>query len=316
MALLESVILQGTRGAQPAATAVAAGTLYGVTDEGDIIERSDGATWEAYSPSVVTGGITQLTSDVTAGPGSGSVAATIANDAVTFAKMANAAANTIVARAANSTGDLSAVAIGASQLAGRGSSGDIAAITLGNNLSIATTTLSVTSGYVLLGSQALSGATTEITTLGTTTHKMLMLVFDDIKMSNDDTEIQLQITVGGVLKTADFSWVTIANGASTTEQDGSSSASVISLIANAAGWGIGNATDESCFLTLNISNPHGTTNRKRFSWQGSYAAPDGTTVNISGGATWNGGNESIETITVLASAGTLASGTVYVYGLI
>jgi len=41
------------------------------------------------------GGITQLTGEVTAGPGSGSQAATIANSAVTNAKMANMAANTI-----------------------------------------------------------------------------------------------------------------------------------------------------------------------------------------------------------------------------
>lgn len=53
MALLSNVILRGTRAAQPAATTVGAGTLYGVTDEGDIIERSNGTTWDNYSP---TGG--------------------------------------------------------------------------------------------------------------------------------------------------------------------------------------------------------------------------------------------------------------------
>lgn len=47
---LEEVILRGTRGAQPAATAVAAGSLYFVTDE-LLIERSTGAAWESYSVS-------------------------------------------------------------------------------------------------------------------------------------------------------------------------------------------------------------------------------------------------------------------------
>lgn len=52
------------------------------------------------------GGITQLTSDVTAGPGSGSQAATIANDAVSNTKMANMAQSTIKGRAAGAgTGD-------------------------------------------------------------------------------------------------------------------------------------------------------------------------------------------------------------------
>jgi hypothetical protein len=40
--------LEGTRAAQPAATAVDEGTLYYVTDE-DVLERSDGSTWTAIS---------------------------------------------------------------------------------------------------------------------------------------------------------------------------------------------------------------------------------------------------------------------------
>ncbi len=82
-----------------------------------------------------------LTGDVTT---SGTVATTIANDAVTYAKMQNAAANTIIARAASSSGDLSEVGLAASQLAGRGSTGDIAAIALGTGLSMSGTTVSAT----------------------------------------------------------------------------------------------------------------------------------------------------------------------------
>ncbi|KPK74249.1 MAG: hypothetical protein AMJ84_00230 [Acidithiobacillales bacterium SM23_46] len=53
--------------------------------------RADG-TWAAPPG----GGITQLTGDVTAGPGSGSQAATIANDAVTYAKMQNVVGNNVL----------------------------------------------------------------------------------------------------------------------------------------------------------------------------------------------------------------------------
>lgn len=52
------------------------------------------------------GGISQLTGDVTAGPGTGSQAATIPNDTVTNAKAANMAQSTIKGRAAGAgTGD-------------------------------------------------------------------------------------------------------------------------------------------------------------------------------------------------------------------
>jgi hypothetical protein len=50
-------------------------------------------------------GINQLTGDVTAGPGSGSQAATIAADAVTFAKMQNIATDSLIGRDTAGTGD-------------------------------------------------------------------------------------------------------------------------------------------------------------------------------------------------------------------
>ena len=102
-----------------------------------------------------------LTGDVT-GSGTGSFAATIENDAVTYAKMQNASTgNVIIARAAATSGDLSEVAIGASQIAGRGSAGDIAAITLGTNLTMSGTTLNAAGGSGLTSAQAMA-----ITALG------------------------------------------------------------------------------------------------------------------------------------------------------
>lgn len=80
MSTFGSLIQRDTRAAQPAATAVPVGTLYFVTDEG-VTERSSGTAWEAYSSAAAA--MTQLTGDVTAGPGSGSQAATLASTAVT-----------------------------------------------------------------------------------------------------------------------------------------------------------------------------------------------------------------------------------------
>jgi hypothetical protein len=66
---------------------------------------------------------------------------TIDADAVTYAKIQDVAANSYLGRAASSDGNVSAVGIGSSQLAGRGSSGDLSAITLGTGLSMSGTTL-------------------------------------------------------------------------------------------------------------------------------------------------------------------------------
>lgn len=87
-----------------------------------------------------------LTSDVT-GSGTGSFATTIAANVVTYAKMqAASAGNVVLARAAATSGNYGEVAIGASQLFGRGATGDLTAITLGTNLSMSGSTLNAAGG--------------------------------------------------------------------------------------------------------------------------------------------------------------------------
>lgn len=84
---LENVILRGLAGSRPAATTVPVGALYYSTDTA-ATDRSDGTNWQTYSDGGAAG-INQLTGDVTAGPGSGSQTASIANNAVVTAKIAN-----------------------------------------------------------------------------------------------------------------------------------------------------------------------------------------------------------------------------------
>ncbi len=63
MSLLEDVILPpDIRANQPAANTVSVGSLYSVTDEGNLIEQSDGATWVTYSGSGSAGSAVVLLS--------------------------------------------------------------------------------------------------------------------------------------------------------------------------------------------------------------------------------------------------------------
>lgn len=125
MPRLADVILRGTTAAQPAANAVAEGSLYFDTDL-STLQRSNGTTWQSVSPSAVLGDADY--GDITVSS-SGTVF-TVDNSAITLAKIANAAANDKVLGSGNS-----------------GSGNPYTEITLGTGLSMSGTTLSSTSSY-------------------------------------------------------------------------------------------------------------------------------------------------------------------------
>ncbi len=120
--LTGEVIAGPGTGSQVAALSTT-GVVAGVYTNTDLTVDSKGRITAAASGSSAGSGITSLTGDVT-GAGPGATATTIANDAVTYAKIQNVSA--------------------ASRILGRGSasgSGDVQELTLGSNLTLVGTVL-------------------------------------------------------------------------------------------------------------------------------------------------------------------------------
>lgn len=135
---LEDVILRDTRANQPAATVVAPGTIYCVTDEDNIQERSDGTNWQTFSTTAAG------TGDVTGAAASTNSELPLFNG-ITGKSLKRS--NTLSGLVKLASGVVSAIqASGGSILLGRrsGSSGDFEEITLGSGLQISSQELSVT----------------------------------------------------------------------------------------------------------------------------------------------------------------------------
>lgn len=133
MALPINILQRGSRASQPAATAVADGTLYCVTDENYVLEQSSGGSWVDYSPTGGSGTVTN-TGTLTSGK-------TIVGNGSADVTVSSLTANLV----ASSSGTLSgAVASANSKLLGSGASGSgsaYAELSLGTNLSMSGTTL-------------------------------------------------------------------------------------------------------------------------------------------------------------------------------
>lgn len=162
---LSGVALTSGTLAQFAATTSA--QLAGVLSD----ETGSGSAVFATSPTLVTPAL-GTPSAVVLTNATGLPTAGLVDDAVTYAKLQNAsAANVVLARAAATSGDYGEVALAASNLLGRGSTGDIAAITLGAGLSMSGATMALTggaggAGLTFIASATAASAQTSITMSG------------------------------------------------------------------------------------------------------------------------------------------------------
>lgn len=221
----------------------------------------------------------------------GGTALTIDNDVVTFAKMQNVAANSVPARAANSSGDLSEVSLSASQLLGRGSTGDVAAISLGSGLSMSGTTLDTVGG----------GGMTLISTLTTTsgtTHSVTSI---------SSSYRSLYIEVEGV-SASTFATLRLA----VSNTNGSAYGGVISVSSNSADTIERFGTFEVTGLNIPRSSASG---RGIYVRGQVYASGTATPLDIATTASPDSATAGrIDAIQFSLSAGSFDAGTIRVYG--
>lgn len=130
-----------------------------------------------------------LTGDVTATQGSN--ATTIANNAVTNAKAADMAANTVKVNNTASPADPVDMAVAANTLVGRGSTGNITGITLGTNLSFAGGVLNATGG---------SGAGISEVEVDSTLIRYTILTGTPVFTANIASGVQTIAATGGTFK--------------------------------------------------------------------------------------------------------------------
>ncbi len=240
-----------------------------------------------------------LTGDVTT---SGTVATTIANSAVTLAKIANAAAN--------------------SKLVGSGASGSGAAyseITVGTGLSMTGTTLSATGGsagaLILLEQHtASSSATLDFTTAISSTYDEYKITFQHVVPATDGSALLMRVNTGSGFDSGnnyswmEFRWIVggTGTGGGFTTENAINISSTADGISNTAAWGYNG--------NMQLLLGDGSTTFPQTITSASFLKTGGTREGIETRGAYQI-TTAVTQLRFLMSSGNISAGTIRVYGV-
>jgi hypothetical protein len=287
------------------------GNFFYQTDTGDLYAW-DGAAWQQVGSSSAGSGITALTGDVTA-TGPGSVPATLANDAVTTAKILDG--NVTLAKIADASANSKLLGSGAA-----GSGAPYAEITLGTNLSMSGTTLNASGGgggggWVLLEQHTASAsASLDFTTCISSTYDEYRIEIVGLVPATASTNLLFRVSTDGgstYVSSSDYAYAAWAYGPGGSGQFSSTSATSIAIVGFA---NLSNTSTKPETATLTLHDPESTSVHKTLSGIVSFwdTTPNLATVMLAGAYK---ATTAVNAFQFFYSSGNIASGTIRVYGL-